>query len=633
MNRIQLLIINELIKSRELLTSEKIADHIGVSSKTIRRNINAIKDSLIRHGARLDIVPSKGITLDIINRDEFKKFIELESDISLIPTTPDERIEFILKKFLYRDDYIKLNDLAEELYISTSRLSSDIKEIKTLFEMYDLSFVNKPNYGLKVEGSEKNKRICISHLLFSELDFINNVKFNNENDNYYKILTKIIRPVLIEENIRMSDAALQSLTIHILIAIDRIQSNNIISVGEDAIGRIVEQLEYHSALKFKNKIVDVFDLVLPFSEVCYLAQHLSGKKHIEQENLDFYIKDTRNADYYVAIMLKNIFNETRTDFFNDKDLKLNLTLHMIPFLERVQNKISIKNPIINDVKNRYNFAYELSTIGLHAICNKLNTHVSEDEISYFALHFVLALERLKEEHDTFDVLIVSSVGKASSQLLSYQMQKKFHKQINSIRLIEKHMLDEINVANYDLIFTTIPLNKDFGIPIYSINNLLDNNDFQLIEECLSSISNKRSIKSILKKELFFSNIDAKTQIEALNEIIKKTSNTIALPNDFINHVIEREKFATTELSNYIAIPHPNKSVTKDTFVSIGILKKPILWNKKMIQIIFLFAVKYNDKGDLKNFYDSLIDFVNNENNHKNLIKNPTFENLINLFER
>ncbi len=57
----------------------------------------------------------------------------------------------------------------------------------------------------------------------------------------------------------------------------------------------------------------------------------------------------------------------------------------------------VHNPIINDIKEKYSFAYELASIGLSAVCERLKVKITEDEISFFALHFILALERKREE--------------------------------------------------------------------------------------------------------------------------------------------------------------------------------------------------------------------------------------------
>lgn len=49
-------------------------------------------------------------------------------DSSEIPDSPIERNQYILKYILYNNTYIKLEDLANSLYVSKFTILNDIKE-------------------------------------------------------------------------------------------------------------------------------------------------------------------------------------------------------------------------------------------------------------------------------------------------------------------------------------------------------------------------------------------------------------------------------------------------------------------------------------------------------------------------
>ena len=629
MNKNQKIIMIELLASDVPLTSEHLALTCGVSSKSIRRYLADLKDQCEQHGATIIMKPGLGNLIRIDDEKKFHTFLEKERSSQKIPNSPEERLDYLLNLLLYNSDYVKVSDIADDLFISTSRLSIDLKNLRSLLDNYHLKIVNKPNYGIKIQGNERDRRICMAEYYMKKR---NDDTTSNPNDAYQVMINNVITKVLVQKNIHMSDIALQSLAIHLLIAVERIKTSNIIQLTSETQQKMEAKGEYSIALALKDAIEHTFGITLPISEICYLTQHLIGKKHFESDTNEFDVEVNEEVTILVNVILRSIFDQTRMDFYNDIDLKMNLMLHMIPFLERVRNQMMVHYPIINDIKEKYSFAYELASIGLSAVCERLKVKITEDEISFFALHFILALERKREEVAPSNILIVCSTGRATSQLLAYQIQKKFGDRINVIRIIEAHRLDQMNLESFDFIFSTVPIHKEYPLPIRQINNLLEEKDFNLIESCLKAGTAKLHIRDLMDEKLFFTDIDAQNKEEALQILIQKVSDHVSIPDNFYQLVLEREEFASTELNNLVAIPHPNCAVTNSTFIATGILKKPIIWNSKSVQIIFLIAIMPNNKQDLRDFYEGVVDFVTKEKNTTELLHKQTYDNLMNLLE-
>ncbi|WP_276974232.1 BglG family transcription antiterminator [Dielma fastidiosa] len=629
MNKNQKIIMKELLASDVPLTSEHLALTCGVSSKSIRRYLADLKDQCEQHGATIIMKPGLGNLIRIDDEKKFHTFLEKERSSQKIPNSPEERLDYLLNLLLYNSDYVKVSDIADDLFISTSRLSIDLKNLRSLLDNYHLKIVNKPNYGIKIQGNERDRRICMAEYYMKKR---NDDTTSNPNDAYQVMINNVITKVLVQKNIHMSDIALQSLAIHLLIAVERIKTSNIIQLTSETQQKMEAKGEYSIALALKDAIEHTFGITLPISEICYLTQHLIGKKHFESDTNEFDVEVNEEVTILVNVILRSIFDQTRMDFYNDIDLKMNLMLHMIPFLERVRNQMMVHNPIINDIKEKYSFAYELASIGLSAVCERLKVKITEDEISFFALHFILALERKREEVAPSNILIVCSTGRATSQLLAYQIQKKFGDRINVIRIIEAHRLDQMNLESFDFIFSTVPIHKEYPLPIRQINNLLEEKDFNLIESCLKAGTAKLHIRDLMDEKLFFTDIDAQNKEEALQILIQKVSDHVSIPDNFYQLVLEREEFASTELNNLVAIPHPNCAVTNSTFIATGILKKPIIWNSKSVQIIFLIAIMPNNKQDLRDFYEGVVDFATKEKNTTELLHKQTYDNLMNLLE-
>lgn len=632
MNKNQKIILKELLKNDTPITSEQLATICNVSSKSIRRYLSDLKEICSTHGAQIIMKPGLGNLIEIQDEDRFHEFLQNERQSQRIPNTPEERMDYLLQLLLYHSDFIKISDVADNLFISTSRLGIDLKNLRQILAKYQLEIINKPGLGIRIQGNERDRRICMAEV-FMKKRGMDEVTSFDKSDHYQVMVNQVITKVFVSKNMHMSDIALQSLAIHLLIAIERIKTDNIIQLTSETMNKLCTKSEYAIAISLKEAIEHTFGITLPLSEICYLTQHLLGKKHFESDCDEFNMEMNEEVTILVNVILRSIFDETRMDFYNDVDLKMNLMLHMIPFLERVRNNMMVHNPIINDIKEKYSFAYEVASIGLSAVCAKLNAKITEDEISFFALHFILALERKREEVTPSNILIVCSTGRATSQLLAYQIKKKFQNRINIIRIIEAHRLDQVDLESFDFIFSTVPIHKAYSIPIRMIHNLLEDDDFDLIESCLDRGRAKLHIRELMQPSLFFNQLEATTKEEALQKLIHCTAKHVNIPPEFYKLVIEREEFATTELPNFVAIPHPNRAITDSTFISIGIFKKPFLWVNRQVQIIFLISIMPHNKQDLRDFYEGMVDFVTKEKNTQELLRQPTFEHLMQLLEK
>lgn len=624
MQAIQQKIIKHLIENHTV-TSESVAFNLGVSSRTIRRHINQLQEELLMNGAEIITKPSVGISLVIYDQNKFENFMTVQTHSKNIPSTPNERIDYLLNELIHNNKYIKLEEVASEIYISQNRLQMDLKQIKEIILPYNLKIESKPNYGVKIKGSESDKRNFLVEYFYHKDNLIDSLK--SDYSSHYESIYRIVVDILHHDKILMSDIAVQNLCIHLFIAIDRIQCNQIVNLTKETIESSKTYHEYQISVNIAQKIKERLSIEIPEEEICYCALHLVGKRHYDQASNRFHEDIDEMLVLYINLILRNIYKKTNLDFFNDSDLKNNLALHLIPFLERINNNLKLKNPLLYDIKSKYGFAYEIASIGLSALLPYLNKPISEDEVSYFALHFMLALEKKKENKSRYNLLVICNSGKATSQLLAYQFQQKYGNIINSIKIMSAHALDHFNTDSFDFIFTTVPLNKNFNIPVVKISNILNDDDFEVISNQFNS-NNSINIHKILRSNLFFPNIQAENKEEAIHKLIDLTGNIINIPDYFEDYVLERERISSTELNNFIAIPHPIKAVCDTTFISIGILKKPILWKKQQVQIMFLISVSENDMTNLQDFYKTLFELISDKNGIHKLLQTNDYNSFM-----
>ncbi len=65
-------------------------------------------------------------------------------------------------------DYIKLEDLADTIFASRATISNDMKQVRKVIAVYDLTLVSKPGSGVKIIGEEEKMRYALTALIASK---------------------------------------------------------------------------------------------------------------------------------------------------------------------------------------------------------------------------------------------------------------------------------------------------------------------------------------------------------------------------------------------------------------------------------------------------------------------------------
>lgn len=358
------------------------------------------------------------------------------------------------------------------------------------------------------------------------------------------------------------------------------------------------------------------------------SMHLCGKNskqlsnnYINQEILDI-----------VKEMLMIIEKVANIPFQADLNLQLALSLHLIPLVKRIQYGTFMHNPLKDEIKSKLIMAYELAVKACVVINQRFNCTLSEDEIAYFALHINLSLEQKKYNFHRNNILVVCSSGVGSARLLEYFFKENFNDYIEHLEVCSLHELENISLTKFDCIFTTVPLAIKVNIPIFLINNLINQRDTIKITNNLKQL-NQANILDYFPEQLFFTYESFSSKEEAIHEIINECKKSYDLPADFEQYVLQREALATTEFNDLIAFPHSNKPVSNATFVAVTILKKPLLWKKHKIRIILLSAIENKAIKELDDFYKIISNIISDSTIQWNLINNPNYQYFKEIIER
>ena len=81
------------------------------------------------------------------------------------------------------------------------------------------------------------------------------------------------------------------------------------------------------------------------------------------------------------------------------------------------------------------------------------------------------------------------------------------------------------------------------------------------------------------------------------------------------------------------MPHPYKAMTEETFVCIGILDAPVLWDDTEIQAVFLVSIGKKPDPHLQKFYRVVSKFLLNKACISQLIQQKNYPSFCSLLQQ
>ncbi|OZU88258.1 PTS fructose transporter subunit IIA [Virgibacillus indicus] len=635
-------ILRKLMTAEGPLTGKYLANINQVTSRTTREDVKSLNGLLCENGANVDSVMGKGYQLVIDDDKSFRKFLqsifkEEASDDTFTPKSPEERVNYLIKRLLLSEGYEKLDDLADEIYVSKSTIQNDLKHVKNILAEYEIRLESRPNYGLRITGSELKCRFCMSEYLFERNDeagdYLSEAGLTTVAQSDLDTIQTIILRQIEENHITMSDIAINNLLIHIAIAYKRIISGYHVTLYQSDMQHIIDQKEYLVAQKIVREAEDTFHVEFPQPEIAYIAIHLLGTKMLSQSNDSKEVVE-QVLDEGVYQLVMNILDKIEADFklgiSQDKELIIGLGLHLKPSINRYKYGMNVRNPMLKNIKRNYPLAFEAGILAGIAVEEHLGIEINENEIGYLALHIGAAIERQKLKSGPKRCLVVCASGLGTAKLIYYKLKSQFAREIDVIGTTEYYKLEKYDLNDVDFIVSSIPIAEELPVPVVEVNAILGEQDLEKIKKFVAP--GRQSVYDYFQKDLLFLKKSFASKKEVLEFMHNQLHEKGLVEAGFLDAVKEREEIAPTSFGNLIAVPHPITPKSDTTFLAICTLVKPITWHDKPVQFICFLCVKKNSTEDLQSMYDLLGKIIENGPVVQKLVSSGTYEEFLAVLE-
>ncbi len=639
----QVKILRYLKNKDTFVKGSELAKVFGVTDRTIRNDISAIKDV---YGENIiDAIRTKGYKynseVDIHNTFFY--------DIDI--TDSGNRIIYILKKLILNPEPVNIFDLSEELSISERSIETDIQRLKKIFNTLSLDsvYIKRFEDNIILSGYEN-----ISNNLIYDI-----IKYTNENlesSEYQKFFTNInidylkgfIIGILNDFKYESRYLSLSRflLDISLIIECNYIYGESYGKKYKEFIEKYVDEIQgkyTNMALKISTMLYQHFGLNVSQYDINYIAYilYIKGKMEIIEDEIrnENIVKD--DFYYFCVNILNKLKNEKGIEFIENDNLTINFIYHLKIAMKRIELGIKLYNPLADKLTKEYTYVIDLAVMVADMIYEEYDIKFDFNEISYIGIYLATAIHNVYDKQknsDRFKILLYIPEGIGNLNLIHHQIEKLINKSkiiidgTTNINMIIEALLE------YDLIITTSNRLNMENNKIHIINKRFDSIEREKIKDIINNeikLFEQYKIKKIcsifFNENIFMYNIDAKDKYEVIEYMSNVLKENGYVDENFKNYVIEREKIVPTEIETGIALPHSIKNTAYRNGMAIAFLKNSIVWDNYKVKIVFMYANNENYLEYSNIFTLSFVDAVSDPKFIEDIKSCKNLDSFIKLF--
>lgn len=629
-------IVKILIRYRDTyIKIYDIAQQLAVSSRTIHRELKDVESYLNEFSIELERVAKKGIKLnyDTLSLNQLKINISQHQTVDL---SLEEQKVIIMYTLIQATEPVKQFTLAHEIGVSNQTLSKLLDELDIEISNYQLSIIRKRGEGIILFGAESKKREFLSQLMVNNLNSTSVYSVIENHFVYQSLhqtqqslvdLDKIfkIERVLMDDLGRLpyslTESSYLTLTVHIVLSIDRMQKNEFVTLDEEIFNEVKDTFEYQVASDISERLEKIYDVEFNQAEITFITIHLRGAK---RKDIRTDTKDSYESIKQFIDEVERLYHHT----FDDKETLIEgLTLHIHPAINRLNSNIETYNPLTQMIKHKYPGLFNTITSALQTIWPNLK--FPESEIAFIVLHFGGSL-RKQQQNNQLQLLVVCSSGIGTSRLLATRLKDTFTN-IDSIQQASVSDLNHLDLKVFDAIISTV--NLDINNPFIVVNPLLPDNDIEYVSNFLKSDyqRNNANVPTINEQDYHSNNEQIfefiRKGLTLIDSISFEYGNVDNWKDNLIQSLSSNHSITDTEsfaellqdklevnrswvLDPYpIAIPHLRHDSIQSPLIQINILREPIYLRSNQndkVKIEYLMSMFIPNDEDMAKLISSLV---------------------------
>lgn len=623
-------------------TGTVLSKELRVTSRTVRNDIGAINaicaDLVASSSQGYRISPGASLPDKLFAHDKH--------------ADREDRISFLLSKLIAAQGDVDLYDVADELFVSYQTIEKDIRHVESKLEDTGLTLVKKAE-RVHIQGSEHCRRKMLSRLVYGELndnfgEFVSYCLAFHEEEELY-VIKRIVYETLTKNQLSANDYAIEAISVHIGIAVNRVRDNQII---DDTVYSWPSDDGYREYLLSKEigaAIETELGVSFPLSEICNLAYTLIGKTKTLMDGVtsETLLSHVDGAFVEMAnTLLQDVKEAFGLDLYRSQDeIFVRFVYHIRDLVIRMRNHLHLRNPLQNRLKTSYPLIYEIGVFMAGRLSELLDKPVQEEEIAFLVIHVGAFLENAHTgpaEAQKLRALLICPQHSALRATCLSLLNKRLGSSLQIIEEPEGLLESKRDEHEYDLILTTVSLGtakKGACQEQVLICPFPGMEDFRKIDDAIERIRRYRSQRDFADstlswfcEDLFFSDEGCQNEWDAIQKMGRRMQELGYVKESFTAQVMRRERLSSTTYGGGFAIPHSTEMDALITCIAVMICKKPLKWGKFSVSVVFLIAINREGRHSFAASYDSLAGLLAGQENLSHLYAARSYPDFIRRLE-
>lgn len=560
------------LKEHGYLKIDQLAKMIGVSSRTIRNDLQELSD--LQQGFTIEKSAKLGCRLIISDDTLFSKYLAGFSETTI--EMQKDRIESLLSLLLIDENYQPVKQLSDELLVSGSQIKKDLSKLELYLKGSSLVLERKAHYGIRIISEVKNRLLLL-------LDCYQ--RGNN------KLLEKLEKAYDLEKQKQIKDQLYQLINSH----------EWEIDYGE--FRRLEEELLLLLLIKWQKTQAEA-----PVSYLSEVLQKTSFSVPIQKEVHEFFEASLLAKTKKLEILSnKQLLKEEIIHFFQQMDAQqktwfstdqefLDLVyLHVAALIERSRKEMNFSNPYLEDISKDYPVMFNYAVMFSKWLEERFQLTIASDEIGYLATHMTVPYHKWQQHliENIYRIAVVCSSGGGMAYLVEMKLRRIFPRaKIQTFSMFE---IEDIQTYFPDLIFSIIELTIEVDYPVILMSEIQSELDYLEVSENLSLLKSDETF-SIERAffDLFSEGLFRIEQKRSYSDILVALADQVEAKVGFAGYkdsLMERENYLSTIYQHGVAIPHPLIMSGKENRVAVCLLPEGASETEREAKIIFMVSLK------------------------------------------
>ena len=495
-------ILSALLAADGYVPAERIGSEIGVSSRTVARELHGLEMALMPYGITLLRRTGAGFMLAGDPEDLRRLRKHLASDGNTHrELSPDQRRSILTTRLLMADEPLKLFTLARLLNVTDSTVSHDLDRLQPHLAEQRIALVRRPGLGVYVEGAERDIRSALVRMIHDHVDETELLALVGDDgregaahaaDRALLGLVDGVQIRMIDDAVaeetrgrHIPDTARVGLVVHLALAVRRLQQRDTIAMDAETLEELRGTEEFAAACVIAERLGAAFELAVPEAEIGYITMHLLGARGMALPAGAGRVDNFRLVQIAQSIM-RLASEKSGAPLLRSRTLLSGLVNHLAPALHRLKLRMDIRNPLLAQMEAEHPELMEIARYSTRMMEEEVGAPLPADEIAYIAIHIGAALTEAGGDRPIVRVLVACPTGLGTSRLLASRIRRAYERirvvgELSSLALTAQ----EITQRSADFVVSTVPL-PPLPVPVVVASAFLTASDRARIDAVLAA---------------------------------------------------------------------------------------------------------------------------------------------------